>query len=563
MKTKLLLMALLAAALVSCNDFLNYDENSDYTKKGAFDTYSRAFQTATYVYSYLPSDYLATSSSDNLLGGASRSAGCDEAEYVWPTSSVHTFYNGTWSATNTVDDQWGRMYAGIRAANVFLENGVGLTFPEEQYAQDYKLNMRIYNNLQWEMRFLRAYYHFELLKRYNNIPVVEKVMTPEEANNVEQVPFDSVVEFIVKECDIAKQHLPIVYDSLYSLETGRATKAAAMALKSRVLLYAASKLHNPEHDQQKWIRAAQAAKALIDSAAIFGVSSLPAYASVASTDNFALAEVIFAARRDNSNSPERYNFPIGFEGGNTGNCPTQNLADCYGMMRGKVYDPQNPFTSERDPRLMLNVVADGTLFCYNSKVDISEGSPNGLPTNGATKTGYYLKKFLNKDVSLTSASTTSSRHTFPLFRFAEVYLNYAEAMVEAYGDWNTTDNNLGLNMTALASLNKVRARGGLGLAGYLAADVTSVDDFTAKLRKERMAELAFEDHRFWDIRRWKIGPETTKIIRLKIVKDAATNKNKYSTYETNDRVWEDRMYFYPIPQTEIFKNPKLKQNPGW
>lgn len=562
MKIKILTIAVFGMILGSCSDFLNYDENSDYTKERVYATWDRAYQTGTHVYSYLQADFLSGSSS---LGGASRSAACDEAEYVWPVSPIHTFYDGTWSAVKTVDDQWENYYAGIRAANLFLENGVGLTFPEERFGSDYELKMRRYENLQWEVRFLRAYYHFELARRYKNIPLVTKVLTVQEANQVDQVPFDSIVEFVVRECDAITKHLPIAYDENYSNETGRAIKAAPMALKSRVLTYAASKLHNPTEDKARWIRAAQASKALMDSMKVFiGSESLPSFATIASPENHTSSEMILGARCGETNTPEGYNFPIGFEGGNTGNCPTQNLAECYGVKRGKVFDPQDPFNGDRDNRLITyTAVTNGSRFCYGATVDIAEGTPNGYPTHGATATGYYLKKFLNKDVSISKASNTTSKHTLPLLRYAEVFLNYAEAMIEINRDPSATNPDLGLTSTALNGINKIYARPGLGLGSYTAAQFTGYDDFMQTLRKERMAELAFEDHRFWDIRRWMIGSETTKIKRLRIQKDASTGKTTYSVYETNTRIWEDKMYFYPIPQTEIFKNPKLKQNSGW
>lgn len=562
MKIKILAVAVFGVILGSCSDFLSYDENSEYSKERIYATWDRAYQTGTHVYSYLQSDFL---SSNNTLGGASRSAACDEAEYVWPTSPIHTFYDGTWSAVKTVDDQWENYYAGIRAANQFLENGVGLTFPDERYGSDYKLKMRKYDNLQWEVRFLRAYYHFELAKRYNNVPLVTKVLTVQEARDIEQAPFDSIVEFVVRECDAITDHLPVSYDANYSDETGRVIKAAPMALKSRVLTYAASKLHNPSRDKAKWMRAALASKALIDSMKVFtGSESLPSFATIVSPENHNSLEMILGARCPESNIPEGYNFPIGFEGGNTGNCPTQNLAECYGVKRGKTFDPQDPFNADRDIRLTsYTAVTNGSKFCYGATVDITEGTPNGYPSHGATQTGYYLKKFLNKDVSITKASNTKSKHTFPLFRYAEVFLNYAEAMIEIYESPSASDASIGLNLTALNGINKVYARPGLGLGSYTAAQFTGYDDFVATLRKERMGELAFEDHRFWDIRRWKIGQETTTIKRLRILKDADTGKSVYSVYETNTRIWDDKMYFYPIPQTEIFKNPNLKQNPGW
>ena len=131
-------------------------------------------------------------------------------------------------------------------------------------------------------------------------------------------------------------------------------------------------------------------------------------------------------------------------------------------------------------------------------------------------------------------------------------------MNEAYGPEGVTGE---LNLSARDAINMVRGRSGLGIAALTSEDVSSKKEFRQALRKERMAELAFEDHRFWDIRRWKIGEETTKIKRVSISK--AGDKYSFEYSVTADRIWDDKMYFYPIPQSEIYKNPKLVQNPGW
>jgi len=158
MKTKILFLSFLAVMICSCSDFLSYDETSTYTEDQVFTVYSRATQMATNVYTYMKSDF-------GSVGNAMRAAGCDEAEYVWPSSSVQTFYNGSWSQINTVDDVWALNYQGIRAANLFLEKGARQTFDDNKYQSDYAKNMLKYRNLQYEVRFLRAYFYFELLKR--------------------------------------------------------------------------------------------------------------------------------------------------------------------------------------------------------------------------------------------------------------------------------------------------------------------------------------------------------------------------------------------------------------
>lgn len=151
MKTKILSLLCLILSLSSCSDFLNYDETSSYSEDEVFSVYSRATQMATNVYSFLESDF-------GNVNEAMRACGTDEAEYIWPASSVHTFYNGTWSAINTVDDKWAYYYRAIRAANLFLEKGANQKFEENKYQSGYDKAMIKYNNLQYEVRFLRAYF---------------------------------------------------------------------------------------------------------------------------------------------------------------------------------------------------------------------------------------------------------------------------------------------------------------------------------------------------------------------------------------------------------------------
>jgi hypothetical protein len=517
---------------------------------------------ATNVYSYLESDF-------GSVNSAMRAAGCDEAEYVWPSSNVHTFYNGTWSAINTVDDKWATFYKAIRAANLFLEKGVGQTFEENKYQSGYDKAMLKYNNLQYEVRFLRAYFYFELIKRYGGVPLITKVLTEQEANSVSRDSYETVSSFIVSECDEAAKYLPRAYDASYDSETGRVTRATALALKSRVLLYKASKLHNPGSENQKWVDAAKAAKVLIDSAVLFKINQLIAYDKI--PNNIALPELIFACRVANSGNFERLNFPIGFEGGNTGTVPTQNLVDAYEIKRSGHHtdatyfnwsDPAqvaSPYIN-RDPRLAFTVVLNNTLWAYNERVEAWEGGNSGQPKTGATPSGYYLKKYVDPNVSFKPSGVNNSRHVWVIFRYAEMLLNYAEAMNEAFP--TPTYKDATFTMSALEAINLVRRRTGVLLTAL--PTTINKDDFRAKVRNERRVELAFEDHRFWDIRRWMIGPETVAIKRTKITNNNTTPASfTYSTYTTNDRIWEDKMYFYPIPLAEIYKNRKLEQNPGW
>jgi hypothetical protein len=507
----------------------------------------------TRIYAYLPTDF-------SSVDGAMRSSAIDDAEHIYDNSVIQKFNDGTWNSLQTVDDQWATFYAGIRAANLYLEEGTGRTFDELKWNADYKELMVQYALYPYEARFLRAFFYFELIRRYGDVPLIIKVLTEEEANKVTRTPFADVVQFIVSECDAIIPNLPRSFTSIPGAETGRATRGAAMALKARTLLYAASPLFNPTNDKTKWIAAATASKALIDSATVLNYALDASYANV--VNSLTTKELIFERRQAAANSFEAANFPIGYEGGNTGTCPTQNLVDAYEMQAkglginepGSGYDPAKPY-SGRDPRLALTILYDGATW-KGVPVEIWNGGKNAPPIRYATKTGYYLKKYLIEAVSLSPTSPSTRIHTWVLFRYGEVLLNYAEAMNEAYGPEITGSGNL--STSALAAVNLVRTR--VKMPAFPAG--LSQNAFRTKLMNERRIELAFEDHRFWDIRRWKIGGSTTVIQGMDIEKDSQ-GQMKYTGKIVENRIWNDRMYLYPVSQNELFINQSLTQNPGW
>lgn len=177
----------------------------------------------------------------------------------------------------------------------------------------------------------------------------------------------------------------------------------------------------------------------------------------------------------------------------------------------------------------------------------------------ATTTGYYLYKYLNPNISFVSGSTTTkAQHNWVLFRYAEILLNYAEAMVNAFGNPDYKDADY--PMTAREAVNMVRARGKVEMPPYPTGMTKA--DFIERLKNERRVELAFEGHRFWDIRRWKDLYKTADIYGVKIIKNEA-GKFKYTKFLMETRTITDNLYFYPISNTEKYKNPNLGQNPGW
>ncbi|MGV8879760.1 MAG: RagB/SusD family nutrient uptake outer membrane protein [Sphingobacteriaceae bacterium] len=549
-KFKIFACTLLISIATGCSKSLDYSETSFYNEEVVFSSPSLSKAFLTTVYSYLPTDF-------SSVDGAMRSSASDDAVHVWDLSAVKRFNDGSWSALQPLDDQWGRMYPGVRAATVFLKRAEGQTFEDLRYNDGYNELMIQFNLYAFEARFLRAFFYFELVKRYGDVPLITTVLNSQEANQLTRTPYEEVVAFIVAECDSVSQKLPLSYAAMPGAETGRATRGAALASKSRMLLYAASPLHNPKRDQSKWISAASAAKAIIDLQSYNLESN---YKDV--VNNLTSAELIFETRQDFSNTFESANFPVGFEGGNTGTCPTQNLMEAYEMqVSGKGigemqsgFDASEPYVG-RDPRMYETILYNGASW-KNANIAVWYGGLNGQPNERATKTGYYLKKYLIESISLSPVSPTSKSHTWVLFRYGEVLLNYAEAMNEAYGP-NISGQGT-LQSTAYEVVNLIRLRAGMPefTAGM------SKEEFRKKLRNERRVELAFEDSRFWDIKRWEIGSSTTGIYGVDVKRDNL-GVLSYTPKLVETRSWNDKMNLYPIAQSELYINKNLIQNPKW
>ena len=432
--------------------------------------------------------------------------------------------------------------------------------------------MNRFNRYQYEVRFLRAYFYFNLARAYGDVPLITKVMTEDEANQVSRTPVADVFDFIVKECDEIADELPVDYTKLENdaangtnPETGRITKQAVLALKARTLLYWASPLFNASNDKNLWKQAAEANKAVIDFCAANGIQ-LGKYSEIWGTDNYKAKEMIYVRRVGDTDSPERTNFPMGMENGNSGNCPSQNLVDAYEMQatgkawneEGSGYDSSDPYRG-RDPRLAMTIAVNGDKWPNTNPtpLELYVGGRNALPIAGATPTGYYLKKYLDGTIDI-SASTSSGgkRHSWVTYRLGEFYLNYAEAVFNYLGSSDGTSAEF--PMSAREAVNVVRNRSDVRMPDF--PTEMSADEFVTKYRRERMVELAFEGHRFWDIRRWKDGDSQKNLVEMQITKNGDTYTY---TRVTKARYWDDKMYLFPIPDSEIRKNPNLSQNPGW
>lgn len=563
MKTKIIVLLLLLASVSACN-FLDYDESTHYKKEDVFTAFTRTKQFLTNIYAYLPASY-------GTVDGALRAAGCDEAIWVEKLSLVNSFNNGAWTAINILDHKW-EYFSAIRAVNIFLEEIKGQEFDELKHNQDYKEMMDQFRYYPYEARFLRAYFYFELAKRYGDIPLITTILTDAEANKLERTPFKDVISFITTECDAIALELPVNYKNITQKETGRITKGAALALKSKALLYAASPLFNPANDTEKWKAAAKAAADVIKNATDFGYLPLPSLTNLCNKNYTVNNELILGVMEMENNSFEKAHFPIGIEGGgSTGTCPTQNLIDAFEMQATGLpvrtdagyqpadpqFNPNNPYTG-RDPRLHATAAVNNSVWVYNAPLECWTGGRSGKPVKYATLTGYYLKKYVDGTTSLKADNVTAKRHVWMLLRYSEILLNYAEAMMEAYKDANYKNGDLPLS--AKEAVDMVRARPGVNMPSFPAS--LTPDAFMLKLKNERMVELAFEDQRFWDIRRWKIADKTTDIYGVDITRKGE-NTFSYKKILVEKRIFKNCMYLYPIPQSELFINGLLKQNPEW
>ena len=261
-----------ALVFSSCNNFLDREEDSFIDKTATFDSYNRTKQYLTYAYSLLPDGL------NRLSGGAMLAAATDDAEFAIEASGIQQFNNGSWNALSNPDDNWDIFFAGISKCCTLLENtnhiNLDITRLDPSKQVEYANNLKDIRMWRAEARFLRAYFHFELLKRYGPIPVVNSTLSiNENYKNTPRPSMKEVVDFIVKECDMAADTLELTPWRNVNDAFGRATKGAALALKSRVLLYAASPLYvnfgdideaNKPSDASLWKAAADAAKAVID-----------------------------------------------------------------------------------------------------------------------------------------------------------------------------------------------------------------------------------------------------------------------------------------------------------
>ena len=560
-------------ALASCSDQMNYNEYYVYDRDYMTQEFGRVEGFLTTAYNEMDYDY------GGYYSNALMASATDESEYAYSGNSIEDLYNGALSPTNAHATFWTSSLKGIAYCNLFLDEFADEKFTNYEYNDDYAQQMFKYKNMRWEARFLRAYYYFRLVRQYNGAPLYCHNIPADDLNRLSMSSADKVFDFIKNSCDSIKDSIVVDYTNLGDMaitgqkETGRANQLAVLALKARAALYHASPLFNQNNDAELWHQAALATKELVDSAEKQGKALAATYdclwASNNYTDKKATQEIIFYRSVADANTLEKANFPVGLEGCNGGNCPTQDLVDAYEMQstgkgineEGSGYNAQNPYKG-RDPRFELTICHNETKRWPNWATDLIytyQGGANALPLNGGTPTGYYLKKLLIAATDTRPATANTMKHSWVIFRMGEAYLNYAEAVFQYFKSQgradaaDATSAEFPVSARDLASKTRLRSKMKAIPAGM------SNDDFWAKYQNERRVELAFEGHRFWDVRRWKEGSKYfAKITEMHITKNA---DGTYTyTPKTVNRLWEEKFNFFPIPQSDIMKNPNLDQS---
>ena len=568
-KINILLSSSIAVLLLSsCNPILDREMILTMTEKQALESYDIAQKRVNGLYTYLPNGF-------SPVGGAMMAAASDEAEYSVASSSVHMFNNGSWNPLNNPDNVWTYYYQGIRQATLFLETADQINMEryklDPQNQADYEMRMANIERWKYEARFLRAYFYSELVKRYGGVPLANELMDMDtDYRNIPRNTLQECIDFIVDECGQVAPHLPAVYQAS---DMGRVTRGAALALKSRVLLYAASELFNNPvwaqgyerkdlislsgtDRQTRWENAAKAAGEVLWGADVAeaGYKLSGNYQSL--FRSFSDNEIVLVRRNGYDNSFEKSNYPIGADQATGGTAPSGNLVDAYETTGGRTFTWKDPSMAarpyeNRDPRFAATIMPNNSTF-QGRPVECWEGGADGPDKNNASRTGYYLLKYVDPELKLLQGQ--SAIHSWIIIRLGEIYLNYAEAMNEAYGP----DAKGIYGKSAREAVNEVRGR--VGMPDVVA---DSKEEMREKIRHERRVELAFEDHRFWDVRRWMTAPDDLNA-PLKGVKVTRLSYNsfEYQSVEVESRSFKRSMYFYPIPQNEL-NITGWPQNPLW
>jgi len=596
---KLLLYILVLGAFTSCKKYLDQVPDDRLTIDETFRTWNTASKFLANVYARIPDEFGQRNPGDNENRGL-WTGGCDEADFVWGFVQSNDVNIGNWDANSGfVRDYWTNFYKGIRAASVFIQNADKITDRSQQQKEQYKA----------EARALRAMYYFYLMRIYG--PVVILGETPTAVDTNLQIPRNSIdecVSYIASELTTAASVLPA--KPATAQDYGRITKGIALAFRANAMMYAASPLYNgntelanlknkdgkqlisQNYDVNKWKTAADAYKEFITQFVPGTYNLFKKNNSSGVFDPYLSCrdviltdwneEVIFARTRGSLDArqyeltPYHGGAPSGEVKGSGGLGATQNIVDAFFMKNGRsITDPLSQYVSSgysdfqapntthtssiynqwvnREPRFYVNITYDGSTWLDTDFGEIVTRLYNtgnsGRKTGGGdySPTGYIVRKAMGL------GRWNVNDRTLILIRLAEIYLSYAECLNEA------TPNDPDI----LKYLNLIRERAGIPLYGSSELPAPAGQGaMRDAIRKERRVELAFENNRFFDVRRWKIAEQTENgpMYGLNINSDMPEFLNVVS-FET--RVFNKRHYFFPLPSDDINNDKELVQNPGW
>jgi len=573
-------MLLLTA--VSCTDSYEGTPVNMFTEDYLF---SRTDSNGVVARQFLNRIYWYMRNGHNGVNGDYLDAASDDALSVNSGDpDVYKLAVGRYSASSTIpsDMIWTDPYGLIRRVNILL-NGIDVVPFNTTYI-DALGNARPLNvSMKAEARFLRAYFYFELMKRYGGIPIIgDKVYDLNENIELPRSTFEQTVKYIVSELDAIKDDLRSLPLPDAAANAHVVTTQAAQALKIRVLLYAASPLFNEKpvesgnelvgyatYDRERWKTAADAARSFMNAYGTDGgpLGLDPNFKDVFTNwyDNTIHKEMIFFRENDSNTSIETANGPLGLSGAKQGNGrtnPTQNLVDAFLMKDGYFineegsayeYDPQHPYDN-RDPRLEYTIIHNETNWLNNTMQTWQGGANNPLGSSYSL-TSYYMRKFMGNFES--GSEYQATLHNWVMFRYAEILLNFAEAENEYLSS---------PSQDVYDAIIALRKRAGIEAGNdnlYGLRDDMSQADMRKVIQNERRIELAFEEHRYWDIRRWRLA----EMIYAQPVKGMfITTSLTGTTYIPQDVLtvdWDNKRYLYPIPYSEVIKNKNMVQNPNW
>ena len=580
----LLALSISASVLTSCEDafgsFLDKQPSNELTEEQVFGDWSLMEQYHFDTYNFLR--HGACRIKDSWLDAAT-----DLAETSYATGGVRSTFNiGNYYGSDgaaELSDTWEHYYRGIRKCNMIINRIDSVPkspdLSNEKYLQDK-------TNYTSEARFLRVWFYWELFLRYGPVPIVTEVLDPDgdllSGYTNRPTVKEYVVDFLLKELSECESGLLTYEDAWNATYAGRIGQPMASALASRIKLYMASPRYSAESGIT-WQEAYDAAKSFIQTYgskfALFTEETtdgiLPYNNALLRTTYLDKNKEIIFFRNDVAVgwSAIQNDTPVG-EGGKGGLCPSQNLVDMYDMIDGSspfsaydatgapIYNSNGQPTvnatsgysdatmwAGRDKRLEATVLYQGTKW-GNGTINVIKGQrDNPVGNANATPTGYYVRKYIPEAI-LSSVHTGNSRRLWTFIRYAEIMLNYAEALNEVQGPSTEVYN----------MLDQIRHRSGITGSVANRSDLTSSKEAMRNfIHKERTVELAFEEHRAWDVRRWNVAIEALSRPIYGI--DVATN-GTISRKTAQKRIFEKKMYLYPIPEGEVWKT-NIENNPDW